>query len=194
MATSAIRSIDDLAPYLVGRGTERLCFRNPGNPKTILKLSALGKTKQTDREAAYFAHLQRRGVPFDHLPEYFGPVEVPGYAGFEQELVVDCDGTISLPFQEFVTQPNAGSALSKTGLLAMLQPLEDYLARFCICTCDIGRTNVVIQQQAPGRFRPVLVDGIGDTDFIPICRILPCMARRKTRRHWMKFLRRSALA
>lgn len=193
MPTPDALTIEELRPYRIGQGKERICFRNPRNPKSVLKLSPVGKTKQTDREVAYFRQLQRRNVPFTHLPQFFGTLSVPGYFGIEQELILDYDGSVSRHFHDVVAHPKGGVALSKQQIVDTLEPLGNYLIEFGISTCDLGRTNIVFQEQSPGRFRAVLIDGIGDTDFLPFSRWLPFVARRKIRRHWSKFMSTKAL-
>lgn len=75
---------DALQPYLLAKGKERACYRNPVNTNTVIKLSHCSCARQSLRELTYFEVLKRRKVPATHIPFFVGRVNIPGYVGIEQ--------------------------------------------------------------------------------------------------------------
>ena len=86
---------DSLQPYLLAKGKERVCYRNPVNTNTVIKLSHYSFARQSLRELTYFEVLKRRKVPATHIPFFVGRVNIPGYVGLEQQLICDFDGSPS---------------------------------------------------------------------------------------------------
>ena len=86
---------DALQPYLLAKGKERACYRNPVNTNTVIKLSHCSCARQSLRELTYFEVLKRRKVPATHIPFFVGRVNIPGYVGIEQQLICDFDGSPS---------------------------------------------------------------------------------------------------
>lgn len=74
---------------VIGKGTERTCYLNPADKTHLVKISPRTNAKQTLREISYFGYLKRKGVPFDHLPRFYGKIEGEGFIGIEQELIRD---------------------------------------------------------------------------------------------------------
>ncbi|MCZ4065153.1 PhoP regulatory network YrbL family protein [Oxalobacter sp. JAC-2022] len=81
--------IDYTTWRVIGQGTERTCYQHPENPARCVKIIRKSRFKQTLREISYFGYLKRKGVPFDHLPRFYGKIEGEGFIGIEQELIRD---------------------------------------------------------------------------------------------------------
>ena len=56
-----------------------------------------------------------------------------------------------------------------------------------IITMTLKPKNILLQQYGAGRGRLVIVDNIGNSDFIPLANHSPWLARRKIRRKWRRF-------
>lgn len=185
-------TIDELRPFLLGQGTERICFRSPDEKDCVIKLSPLNAQKQTRREIRYFRFLQKKGVPFLHIPQFKGEVKVAGYVGFKQEAVLDADGSVSRPLTAYLAEgwgvsSGGGSLLPETG--ALLDELYRYLLRYNVLPCDLTSPNVLLQRGAE-RTRLVLIDGVGSMNGIPIAQYIPFLGRRQIKRKWLRFMTR----
>ena len=171
-------SYADLQPYLLSRGEERSCYINPRNSSTIIKLSAEDHARQSLREIEYFTQLKKQKVPATHIPRYYGRVNIPGYVGFEQQLVRDFDGSPSKSLQHYLTDHQN---MIFHQLSDLLEDLHCYLYRYGIALSDLSPNNILIRREKNGLNRAVMIDGFGTTDFIPICHYFPHLARLKIR-------------
>lgn len=178
-------TLEELKPFFIGQGTERVCYYAPDNPSFVIKLSPQNRAKQTKRELAYFEFLKKRGVPFTHLPQFNGAVQVEGYIGFEQEAVKNQDGSLSQTLAEYF-QTHSVESVPLRDLLAALYA---YMYEYNILPCDLNKHNIMLQFTATGP-KLVLVDGIGNTDFIALGQYWKYWGRRKIARKWPRFIKK----
>lgn len=181
-------TFDSLKPYLIAQGSERYCFRHPQKDNWIIKLSPESKSKQTLREIKYFKQLKDKNIEFSHIPNFGKTLSIPGYIGFEQELITDYDGTISKQLFYYLDDKNADP--TTRDIMKILEILRLYIYKNNILVCDLGGSNIVIQKFTPEKSRAVIVDGFGDTDFIPVCSYIPFLAKLKAHRRWKRFIQK----
>ena len=183
-------TFDSLHPYLIGRGAERWCFQHPEKSDMVIKLSPENAARQTNRELAYLGALRKRGVPFSHLPKVGSVVRVPGYVGFEEEKVEDFDGQPSKGLWWYLEKADASV---KEKLPGILEELRAYFYQHAVVLCDLNVSNILIQEPRKGEYCAMMIDGTGTTDFIPLCRYVPILARMKLKRQWTRFMRNVVL-
>ncbi len=178
-------TLEQLKPFFIGQGSERVCYHSPQNPSYVIKLSPKNRVRQTKRELTYFEFLKNHKVPFTHLPEFGGVVSVKGYIGFEQQAVVNLDGSLSQTLAEYFQTHSVESVPLK----ALLEDLYAYMYKYNILPCDLNKNNILIQFEKNGP-KLVLVDGIGNTDFIPLGQYWKWWGRRKIARKWPRFMKK----
>jgi len=178
-------TLENLSSFLIGQGSERLCYRSPDNPRFVIKLSPKGHAKQTKREVSYFKFLKKHGVPFTHLPAFGDMVHVDGYIGFEQEAVTDADGRLSRTLAEYFQI----HAIDNVPLRELLADLYRYMYEYNILPCDLNQNNILLQFTENGP-KLVLVDGLGNTDFISLGQYWKWWGRRKITRKWPRFIKK----
>ena len=181
-------TFESLQPYLITKGSERYCFRHPEKDNYLIKLRPENAAKQTEREIKYFQHLKKIRVPFSHIPDFGKVIHLSGYVGFEQEIIRDFDGNLSKQLFFYLDDKNRQTL--KQNLIDILEELKLYIYKNRILVCDLGGTNIVIQRTTPSQARAVIVDGLGNTDFIPICNYIPFLASLKAHRRWRRFMQR----
>lgn len=179
-------TLEELSGAALGKGTERACFLAPGSKNDVIKLSPAGQDRQTRREIDYFRFLQRKGVPFLHIPQFKGEVSVPGYVGFKQEAVLDEGGKVSGSLQDFL---QAGDSSLREMLPGLLRELYGYLWRYNVLPCDLNPSNILLQRRAEG-VRLVLIDGLGSMNLIHFSQYVPFLGRKQISRKWRRFIRR----
>lgn len=131
-----------------------------------------------------------RGVPFSHLPKVGSVVRVPGYVGFEEEQVRDFDGKPSRGLWWYLEKADDSI---KQKLPAVLEELRVYFHRHAVVLCDLNVSNILVQETRKGEYRAMMIDGTGTTDFIPLCRYVPLLARMKLKRQWARFMKNTVL-
>lgn len=184
--------IDYTAWPVIGKGMERTCYLNPDDPSRLVKISLDGNTRQTEREIRYFRFLMNRGVPFDHIPQFYGEVHGDGFIGFEQEYVRDfhipeSESSPAMALLSYLSSPLSQEQTEE--LQAALDELKAYLLRYNIIPSDLDVDNIVIKRM-PSGIRLILIDGFGSTELIPASNFFRFIGNRKIIRKWEKFLQR----
>lgn len=178
-------TLQELKPFLIGQGSERVCYHSPANAAFVIKLSPINCAKQTRRELAYFKFLKKHKVPFTHLPVFGEVVNVKGYIGFEQEAVANTDGSLSQTLAEYFQT----HAIDSVPLKELLADLYRYMYEYNILPCDLNKNNILLQFTPSGP-KLVLVDGIGNTDFVPLALYWKWWGRKKIARKWPRFIKK----
>lgn len=186
--------IDLSQALIVGRGLHRDVYQHPRQPEYCLKVRVdrnrvnRGKVEEK-REQSYYRLLQKRQIPWDGLPQFYGNVETSeGWAAMF-DLIRDTAGTTSETLEFYFSDP-AVTAQYQTQLVAAIQQLKAYLLRHNIITMSLKPKNIVLQLQENDVYRCVIVDNIGNSDWIPLMTYVPLFGRRKIERKWADFKRR----
>lgn len=105
------------------------------------------------------------------------------------DLIRDVDGTVSRTLEHYL----ADDSLAETHFNALIferNPLQNYLLRYNIITMSLKPKNIVFQQRGDAQWRCVIIDNIGNSDWIPLTTYVPYFGRRKIQRKWCDFKRR----
>lgn len=169
-------------------GYHRDCYVHPGDDTLCIKVSLRGNHRESAREARYYRHLQRRRVPWDHLPRFHGFVETNLGSGAVFDLVRDSDGKVSSTLEHYLQSP-ALTVANVEELTQAIWSLKSYLIENRIIPRTLKAKNIVYQKSDSGTSRLVIIDNIGNTEFFPICNYVYFFASRKILRKWMRFER-----
>lgn len=181
---------------IIGRGTERTCYQNPQDPTRCVKIARSDRTKQTLREIDYFSYLAGKGVPFDHIPRFYGKVRTADSVGIEQELVVDrittdATGQTSQIIHSPTVRQYLASRRTPAEIAAFWQAageLKEWLLKYNVLALGIDHNNVVVNRTADGSIRLILIDGVYDTEWLPVSKYIPFFGRKKILRRWARFI------
>ena len=148
--------IEELVSFYIGKGSERICFRSPEDPESVIKISPVSNAKQTVREIDYFQYLEKKKVPFTHIPKFKGMVELDGYTGFEQESVLDKRGNRAFSLGDYMKSKADFCLRSFRSEKkdTLFHDLFDCLCRFNIIVCDLSLSNILVDER---RDQPKLV-------------------------------------
>lgn len=136
------------------------------------------------REHAYHAFLAGRGVAYTHLAKYHGRMRIE-HGGHAQsagvfDLIRNDSGEISRTL----------SVELETGqgeLADAVHELYAYVLRYRIIS-GWKMQNIVVQRLSNAPPKCVLIDNLGNSDFIPLADYADWFARMKIRRRYLKFL------
>ena len=170
---------------LVGTGTRRKCYRHPDEPGKCVKVSTItkGRDKQSTRETAYYRKYHRRGCSLVHLAAFHGKVETNLGTGWVFDLVTDPDGRISKPLGQSIKDGDLVADYKKE-----LDELRDYMFTNGIVCGDFNHGNLLVQKQEDGSRRLMIIDGLGNSDFIKLGDYWKPHRDRKLTRKWKKLL------
>ena len=172
---------------LIGRGLRRECYVHPADENKCVKVVVAGDHKETAREQSYYHLLAKRRISWKMLARFYGNTETNRGPGAVFELIRDYNGEISKTLDDYLstTSDFGGDYQSLSGALASL---KQYLLQFKIVTMSIKPSNIVFKMVRASEGRLVVIDNIGNSDFIPICNYVDFMAVRKIHRKWRRFL------
>lgn len=100
-------------------------------------------------------------------------------------MIRDVDGQVARTLEDWLR--DTPEALDKAALLTALRQLRRYLMHYRVITTTLHARNMVWQRREDAPPRLVVIDDIGNADFIPVRQILPFMAHNKIRRKWQRF-------
>ena len=182
--TQSMLNID--ASALIGKGLHRECFVHPDDPELCIKIVVAGNSNENHREAAYYTLLARRGISWEMLTRFHGLVATSLGEGAVFDLVRDHDGEVSRTLAYYLeTEELTAPHLELLGVA--LCDLKAYLLKNRVVTMTLKAKNILLQQTAPGEGGLVIVDNVGNSDFIPVANYSGLLARLKIRRKWSRF-------
>ncbi len=173
----------------VGAGNERRCFIDPKEPGLLYKLSRPGRSRQTRREIAYFSFLKRRGVPFSHIPEFYGAFRCQEGIGLLQEFLISNELYETWPLSAALYNPEINQRLNlPLRLQQAYLDLKAYFLRYNVLPSDLLPHNLMLRQRrADGKLTLYLIDGFGSHLLIPINNYIRPLGARTIERHCHKF-------
>ncbi|MBT3200476.1 MAG: hypothetical protein HN350_11215 [Phycisphaerales bacterium] len=170
----------------IGKGRHRECYVHPEDPDKCVKIIVLGDQTETQREQAYYRRLDRRKISWSMLSRYCGDVQTNMGPGAVFELVRDYNGEVSKPMTNYLPAADEPDADIDT-LLNAITTLKKYMLDQKIVTMTLQTKNILYQRTSPTDGKLVIVDGIGNSDYIPICNYVGFMATIKIKRRWKRF-------
>ena len=173
---------------LIGKGLHRECYVHPDDPALCVKVVVSGSLDENRREARYYAGLARRGICWDMLPRFHGLEQTALGEGAVFDLIRDYDGPVSHTLAHYLASREL-TERHAAGLGRALDELESYLLENRIITMTLKPKNILFQQHNAATGSLVIVDNIGNSDFIPLANHSRWLARRKIRRKWRRFER-----
>ena len=198
--------LQHLKPFAVG-GTRR-CYVHPEDDTRCVKVLRTDRTPEARRATAtgwrrlkrlrsfddqrkeYLAyrHLKARGqLDYTHVPRFYGTVDTDQGVGIVTGLFRNWDGRF----------PENLEALVPSGMTEALErsiaEFKDWLRRELFLTRDLLPHNIIAVADTPERLRLVIVDGIGNSEFLPLSHWFRSCARAKVERKIRKFDHRVGL-
>jgi hypothetical protein len=164
----------------------RECYFHPEDKNKCVKVVVAGDHKETVREQAYYRLLENRDISWEMLARFYGNVETNRGQGAVFELIRDHNGEVSKTLEHYISADIAAD-IDYQDLSRALPVLKQYLLDWKIVTMSFKPQNIVYKKINKSEVALVVIDNIGNSDFIPICNYVDFMAMRKIRRKWQRF-------
>lgn len=172
---------------LVGKGLHRECYVHPENNNLCIKIVVNGGAKETRREQTYYRLLQKRNIDWEMLPRFYGEVETNLGVGAIFDLIRDSDGQVSRTL-EYYLEPVPLIKLDDQELQRSLSCLKNYLIEQNIMTMTLKSKNIVYQRREGQNDLCIIIDNIGNSDFVPISSYNRFFGCKKITRKWARFI------
>jgi hypothetical protein len=171
---------------LIGRGLRRECYFHPEDGNKCIKVVVAGDHKETVREQSYYRLLEKRNISWQMLARFYGKVETNRGEGAVFELIRDYNKEVSKTLEQYFSANNE-TDLNYQDLSRTLPLLKQYLLKWKIVTIALKPQNIVYKKINESEGILVVIDNIGNSDFILICNYVNWMAAQKIRRKWQRF-------
>jgi hypothetical protein len=177
---------------LVGKGLHREVYRHPEDSSKCLKIVAQDNSREnsgdeeTRREQAYYTALIKRRINWGCLPRFYGNIATNLGSAAIFDLVCDYDGGVANTFEYYLSS-EALTEQNLSGLIQAMRDLKTGLIADSIITMTIKPKNIVYQKVSATEGRLVIIDNIGNSDFLPLANRIKLFARLKTKRKWQRF-------
>ena len=145
-----------------------------------------GDHKETAREQSYDRLLENRTISWEMLARFYGNAETNRGPGAVFELIRDYNGAVSKTLEDYISDTDS-TDFNYQDLSRALPVLRHYMLKWKIVTMTLRPGNVVFKKNRASGGTLVIIDNIGNTDFIPICNYVDFIALRKIRRKWQRF-------
>ena len=189
-------SLQQHTPFAVG-GT-RLCFVHPHDSNKCIKVLRHDRTPQARRKLtkgikkfrpkkhwddqrkelnAYQQLLQRdTEAVWYHIPEFFGSVKTDLGLGIVTQVFRSHDGNFPRNLEQEVPFGIDDS------LRAGLAEFKRWLRQELVVTRDLLPHNIIVVRESEEHCRLMIVDGLGNSEWIPVSTWFRSFARRKIER------------
>ncbi|ARN76256.1 hypothetical protein BST96_01390 [Oceanicoccus sagamiensis] len=169
----------------IGKGLDRECYLHPEDSSKCIKITVSGDYRQHRDDIKYYHRLQKRDISWQHLAQFHGLCSTSLGDGLMFEVVRDHDGSISKSLRDYIR--GNGCPIDRQQLDDELARLKSYLLKHSIIMRDLKDDNLLLQRLSDSEARLVVIDGIGNNEFIPFSELAPVFTNMKINRKWAKF-------
>ncbi|MCH2207204.1 MAG: YrbL family protein [Lentisphaerales bacterium] len=170
---------------LIGVGLHRKCYEHPENSNLCIKVGFNSNPKEDKREINYYKFLNRRAISWAMLPKFHGKEKTNLGEGVVFDLIRDEDGSVSKTLEYYLEEGT--QEVAQENIINALDDLKEYLLQELILTMTLKPKNIIYQKYKNGSGKLIIIDNIGTSDFIPICKFSNTLAKQKILRKWKRF-------
>jgi len=171
---------------LIASGTNRACYIHPDDNEKCIKITISGNDKETKREIAYYKFLQKKGISWEMLAQFYGTLETNLGDGEVVELIRDYDADVSKSLDYYFRNIQSQEEIQK--FIDLLMQLKKYLYAEKIYVKDLNAVNVVYQKYNKNDGRVVVIDGLAHSNYIPFSREIESLTIKKIDKSWNHFM------
>lgn len=172
---------------LIGTGVQRYCYEDPDDSSKCIKVS-INSTRANDLEEKYFNFLNRKKISWDHLTKLYSKEKTDMGDGLIFELVRDFDGNISKSIDYYIQNKDAFLLIKY--FTKDLEDLKNYMFDNGVIAKDLSQFNVLYQRSSNDIGKFVIIDGVGNPEFVPVSNYILYFQKKRIKKYWDKFIRR----
>ena len=175
----------------IGSGRHRRCYHHPLDKYKCVKTLYNpddGGVKEVKREMSYYLKKSDAIQTCQAIPNFYGTVPTNFGPGYIFDLVTDYDGNISKSLADYIRHKR----LPMPVIAQKIDELGNTLVEHGISTMTLKEYNVLVHRAAPDEYKLVVIDNIGESEFVPLASYFPFLHRRKVDRLIQRFKDRVA--
>lgn len=173
----------------IGSGRHRQCYNHPQDDNKCIKVLYNpddGGIKEVKRETSYYRRKASQIRACHAIPDYYGKVKTEMGDGHIFELVRDYDGQVSKSLGYYIQRRE----FTDDELQQKLKELRRSLINSGISTMTLKEYNILYRKTAPDEGHLVVIDNIGEAEFLPISSLFRFLHRKKIDRIFQRFSQR----
>lgn len=173
----------------IGSGRHRRCYSHPQDNNKCIKVLYNpddGGMKEVKRETTYYRRKSSQIRACHAIPNYYGKVNTNLGHGHIFDLVKDYDGQISKSLGYYIQHNKISDAV----LRKKLKELRQSLIECGISTMTLKEYNILYRKTSPEEGYLVVIDNIGEAEFLPIASLFRFLHRKKIDRIFQRFSQR----
>ncbi len=170
---------------LLGKGKFRACYIHPLDSTKCIKVSTTDNHKPSLNDIKAHAYLEKKNKSLAMIAKLYGTETTDLGEGLVCELICDYDGEISKSFADCLRtelEPEFIAQLRKAYI-----EFKEYIFSEKIILRDLNAPNLLYRRTSENEGTFIIIDGIGDSDFIPVSNFLEFWAKIKIERKWKRF-------
>ncbi|MBA6411526.1 hypothetical protein H2508_00130 [Parahaliea sp. F7430] len=172
---------------VLGKGLHRICFQHPNDAALCVKIVYNGNLQESEREQTYYQILQRRLKDWSLIPRFHGTRLTSKGMGAIFDRIHDSDGSTSKTLQHYLDDNNLSHG-EQDEILQSLERLYRYQLDNAVVSMNLKPANIAYQKTSTGN-HCVIIDNLGNSDWIPLATHCAPFARLKIKRKWQRFER-----
>ncbi len=168
--------------HIIGQGKDRICYIHPDDSDKCVKIIKVNRShKQSIREHSYYKFMERKNKDMRFLSKFYGKVNTNLGFGLVFELCRDSDIKISNSIGYYFENNLYEESLS---IIDNLKKLRKNLTKNTIVFTDFNSNNILYKTETK---TIMVIDGIGNYDFIKISDYFERLAKNKINRRFDRF-------
>lgn len=174
---------------VIGRGSHRVCYQHPSDENLCIKIDFATQTKASIREKQYYALLASRQYSWRLIPKYYGVHQTNLGLGDVFDLIRDHNGSVSKTLSHYLFQATNFAQATGSNADQLIPAFCKFKARLyfdALSTHKLHPDNIAVRDDN-GSYTFVLIDDLGNSEFLPISNYLHYFAAKKVARKWARF-------
>lgn len=171
---------------LIGRGSERSCYRHPCDTQLCIKVISNYSNRtfsRIARELKYLKKYKRNPNKLEAIPDFHQTIDTDLGRGYCFSLIMDLDGAISTRLSDHVKEHGADDLIYRK----IIELYHAFLKSGAVVS-DLHPGNLLLQRHSEEDFDLIMIDGFGNSDFIKICDYSAYFQKKKLIRKFQRML------
>ena len=171
---------------LIGRGSERSCYRHPCDAQLCIKVISQYTPRtisRITRELKYLNKYKRTPNKLEVIPDFHKTIDTNLGIGYCFSLIVDFNDTISRRLSDHVKEHGMNNLIYSK----IIELYHAFLKSGAVVS-DLHPGNLLLQRHSEEDFDLIMIDGFGNSDFIKICDYSAYFQKKKLIRKFQRML------
>jgi hypothetical protein len=138
---------------------------------------------ETDRKA-YDLLKKKPDVIYRHIPRFYGKVKTNLGEGIVTQLIRSADGEVAVQLKDYIKENGVSEVLEQR-----LAELIEFTEENVVITRQLKLFNLCVQKGPTGEIQRIyIIDGFGNSDFLPFSNWSTALGKRKIKRKNQRFV------